>query len=595
MRKKWQNLPLKLRMMSLLVVGWLIPIAIISIVMTVSVSSRLDGKMQENVSISMARAVASVGEGLEEVRRTSRNATYFGVVKAQYDEYVRTFDSQALYDSISLYLAQQYRYDPLLEGAIIFLTKEPERFYSTYSSGTAYNNISRFEAEHLPEVLEISKELDTGMMLYEAEDSLYLIRNLVDSSYRPYAMIALEINKDMVFGQMDSVWGYEKAGIYLDGKLIYGEDIEAVAAKAGHTSREGVVIIRHHGDYAAYSTVNEDIGNLTFAVELNDDLIHSEQRVGYYVLILVVISVIPLALVVFSFFDKMVSKPVEELVKAADEISKENYGYSISTDGGSRDLNYLNQAFNEMSAKLKTQFETIYLEELAVRDANIKALQSQINPHFINNTLEIINWEARLNGVYKVSAMIEALSTMLNATLNRKNDLTISLSEELEYVDAYLYVISERMGSRLEIRKEIDESLLKESIPRLIAQPIVENAVEHGIKTSASGYIVIRIYARNEYMFIEIRNSGIMSDEDKATVERLLSEENTGNERAVNVGIKNVNRRLKLMYGDTCGLTIKNEGDETVNLLTFKREGYNEEDNVGGTVDSTDSDCSLRR
>ena len=161
-------------------------------------------------------------------------------------------------------------------------------------------------------------------------------------------------------------------------------------------------------------------------------------------------------------------------------------------------------------------------------------------------------------------------------------------------MDAYLYVISERMGSRLEIRKEIDETLLKEPIPRLIAQPIVENAVEHGIKTSASGYIVIKVYAVNRYMYIEIRNSGNMSEEDKANVERLLSEEKTGAERSVNVGIKNVNRRLKLMYGDTCGLSVKNEGDETVNLLTFLREGFNEENITDSAVDGSDTDSGMR-
>ena len=112
--------------------------------------------------------------------------------------------------------------------------------------------------------------------------------------------------------------------------------------------------------------------------------------------------------------------------------------------------------FNTMSLKLKDQFEKIYVEEIALRDANIHALQSQINPHFLNNTLEIINWEARMDGNEQVSKMIEALSTMLGATLNREKRDQISLKEELEYVDAYLYIIECRFRDRFECTRTIE-------------------------------------------------------------------------------------------------------------------------------------------
>lgn len=88
-------------------------------------------------------------------------------------------------------------------------------------------------------------------------------------------------------------------------------------------------------------------------------------------------------------------------------IEEGKFGYQIEMKGNSKEFAYLTDAFNSMSAKLKYQFETIYSEELALKDARIMALQSQINPHFLNNTLEIINWEARINENYKVSQMIE--------------------------------------------------------------------------------------------------------------------------------------------------------------------------------------------
>ena len=109
-----------------------------------------------------------------------------------------------------------------------------------------------------------------------------------------------------------------------------------------------------------------------------------------------------------------------------------------------------------MSGQLQSQFEHIYREELALRDARIMALQSQINPHFLNNTLEIINWEARMAGDVKVCGMLEALSTILTAAMDRDKRATVHLSQELMYVDAYLYIIKERLGKRLTVHKQID-------------------------------------------------------------------------------------------------------------------------------------------
>ena len=111
------------------------------------------------------------------------------------------------------------------------------------------------------------------------------------------------------------------------------------------------------------------------------------------------------------------------------------------------EMGALIDTFNHMSGSLEESFNRIYVEEIAQRDATLKALQSQNNPHFLNNTLEIINWKARLSGNEEVSEMIGALSVMMNATMNRDNEMFVPLSEELCYVDAYLTIIRQRFGS----------------------------------------------------------------------------------------------------------------------------------------------------
>lgn len=206
-----------------------------------------------------------------------------------------------------------------------------------------------------------------------------------------------------------------------------------------------------------------------------------------------------------------------------------------------------------MSAELRNQFDRLYLEQQATQRAKIKALESQINPHFLNNTLEIINWEARLAGDDRVSAMIEALSTMLNAALDRDGRTQIPLSEELGYVDAYLYIIRERLGESFVTEKQIDERLLPTRIPRLILQPIVENAVEHDITPRRGGKLSVRAYREKESVVLEVEHDGTMTAGDREKVRLLLSEEDPEGAR---VGLRNVSERLRLIYGERASITI---------------------------------------
>ena len=288
-----------------------------------------------------------------------------------------------------------------------------------------------------------------------------------------------------------------------------------------------------------------------------------------YIGVIVLIFMIPLVMMVIIFFNRKVTKPIKSLVEAAHKITNKKYGFQVTKLSSSYEFDYLGNVFNEMSLELQYQFEQIYMEELALRDAKIKALQSQINPHFLNNTLEIINWEARLGGNQRVSGMIEALSTMLNATMNRKNQHVIPLEEELSYVDSYLYIIRQRFQGKIEVVKNIDEQLLTYEVPRLIIQPIVENAIEHGTSTLRQGKIIISIYEDMEDIVVDIEDNGTLTDQDIKKINQILNSEGVlGSETSLNLGIRNVNQRLRILYGERYGLTINtNQNNHTVSRI----------------------------
>lgn len=238
-----------------------------------------------------------------------------------------------------------------------------------------------------------------------------------------------------------------------------------------------------------------------------------------------------------------------------------------------QEFEYLMHSFDGMSRQVKELFECIYDEKLARKDAQIQALQAQINPHFLNNTLEMINWQARLDGNAVISKMIEALGTVLNYRINRSNVKEIHLAEELQCTEAYFYIMSIRFGQRLKIEKEIDESLLYIMVPPLILQPIVENAIVHGVETVRNGVIHLCVYHDETSVYLEVRNTGKkLSDEEKARMQAILDGDDSQipkhQGRHTSIGIQNVNKRVKLVYGEEYGLTIE-QNEEPVTITTI--------------------------
>ena len=153
---------------------------------------------------------------------------------------------------------------------------------------------------------------------------------------------------------------------------------------------------------------------------------------GYpFVVAGMLLFLVPLLLILLRVFNRNVTKPIADMMEGADQIETGNLGYQIKEEPENLEFKYLMESFNQMSERLKYQFDHIYEEEIALRDARIMALQSHINPHFMNNTLEIINWEARLGGNEKVSRMIEALATLMDAAMDRKKRTFVPLSEEM--------------------------------------------------------------------------------------------------------------------------------------------------------------------
>ena len=146
---------------------------------------------------------------------------------------------------------------------------------------------------------------------------------------------------------------------------------------------------------------------------------------------------------------------------------------------------------------------------------------------------------------------------MLDAALDRDGRTQIALSEELVYVDAYLYIIHERLGEGFRVHKQISPEVLDQVIPRLILQPIVENAVEHDITARRGGDLWVRAYRTEREMVLEVEHDGTMTEADRENIRKLLSGSPADAGQGTQVGLRNVSQRLALIYGDRGSLTVE--------------------------------------
>ncbi len=571
------TLSLQWQIIIMLAICWVVPLLIATIITLYFLSSNINKQIEKTVEISVESAVDMANTNLYSCIAASREASYVETLKGAYKTYFTIGDEWQLYHTTTDFLTHQYQYNNRFYSTVLYYAFDESRLYWAYQNSNSTNyedTVKGFPEDSLPILAEEALTIDTATKFTTIDGRLYMIRNLVDvyNEYKTYATLIMDINIDTIFGGIIDIWNYEDCSIYVNKSLVMGNGngiIEDALFSNEVTKNE---YFTHDGK--GYMVITDYIEGqrIDYVIALAADVFVSSEGAIHLIAIIWFFLTLPLIVVIFYFFSRFIAKPIHALIFAVKKIEQEEYGYQIDEGRFQQDFGFLAVGFNKMSRKLKKQFEQIYLEELALKDAKMNALQSQINPHFLNNTLEIINWEARMKKNDKVSGMIESLSIMLEATMNRNGDRIIPLEEELRYVDAYLFIIAQRFGKRLVITKEIDCELLECKVPKLIIQPIIENAVEHGIYAQSVGNIHLRIYREGHNMMIQIIDNGSLTEEDSKKIKLLLNDhKNHEHLGETSIGIRNVNSRLQIIYGEEYKLTIKSDKENnTVSTIVVK-------------------------
>lgn len=273
---------------------------------------------------------------------------------------------------------------------------------------------------------------------------------------------------------------------------------------------------------------------------------------GYLILILV--PILPL----LTWISKIVGKPIEDMIQDFKKVETE--GLEVSPRRHQiKEFDELFIEFSSMNQKLKKSIKDLKREQRHKRDAELNALQSQINPHFFYNTLDMVNWMAISKGYKEISVVVVRLSRLFRISLSKGNAL-IRLNKEVEHAGLYIQIQQARFYQSFSYEEDVDPALLDCFVPKICIQPFVENSIVHGFDTSSNTDSKIKISAKkvDELSFLlMIEDNGKGLDEDSLDLDSKVESE-TESLVLSGYGVKNVNERVKMYFGPAYGVSVRN-------------------------------------
>lgn len=286
-------------------------------------------------------------------------------------------------------------------------------------------------------------------------------------------------------------------------------------------------------------------------------------------IILLIIAAVMLLFYIFShYFLKNIIHPVNDIIQGLKVVQTGDLDVHIAPKGQS-EIRVMIHSFNQMVRQLKVLIKENEQQQLKKQEAEMRALQSQINPHFLVNSLSSIRFMAQVSRFEGIRKMAEALIKILSCSF-RSNQSTYTIREELEMLDSFIFLMSIRYSDGFQLEKEVDNRCLEYHIPRLILQPLVENSIVHAFTEQEDiGIIKVLVYEEQEWVYLIVEDNGKGISE--AQKERIFNQKEQ--EDNYSIGIRNVYTRLQLNYGENSVFSIDSKkGSYTKIKIALKRK-----------------------
>ena len=261
-----------------------------------------------------------------------------------------------------------------------------------------------------------------------------------------------------------------------------------------------------------------------------------------------------------SYISSRITVPIRNLERSVNEIERGNLNTVVDAQG-SYEIRHLSQSVQSMARQIQVLMADVVSEHEKKRRQEFDTLQSQINPHFLYNTLDIIVWMIENEKPDQAVKVVTALARFFRISLSRGRSI-ITVRDELEHVRNYLMIQNMRFKNRFTYTIEAEEEILDLASLKLMLQPLVENAIYHGMEfMDGDGEIMVRAWREDKELYFQVEDNGLGMTQEQ--IKRLFSDQpHTGSSRGSGIGVKNVNERIRLYFGGEYGLSIESEPDE---------------------------------
>lgn len=384
-----------------------------------------------------------------------------------------------------------------------------------------------------------------------------------------YGLLCMNF-RDINLAQITETGNASDTGTFVvdtDGMLVasgnedrigtYIDYMDELRGDKGEFEKDGNLYIYHKVDDWNFYVVNS-VAKMA---------LYSSSFRTIFVMIAVLAVILMISIRVVRKIIGTVYYPLNKVVKKMDDVASGSLKTRINVENMGEDFTKLAVGFNTMMEEIQVLMEQVKLEQHQIEQIRFNALQSQIQPHFLYNTLECIHWQAIADGNQEISTLVKALAKYYRICLSKGEDF-IPLHVELEHIRNYLIIQNIRYDNIIESVFEIDEEVTDTMIPKLTLQPLVENSIYHGmkIKEGKKGILFVSVKKKEDKVLITVSDTGTGMEEDKIHEMNLLLKQY---DDSFGYGVRNVNKRIELFYGTEYGLHyLKNEsGGVTVEIL----------------------------
>lgn len=387
--------------------------------------------------------------------------------------------------------------------------------------------------------------------------------------------LIVHMNSDILGNVLQSVNSNEyQQCLIIDNnkKIIYHPDSDYIGTQYREarvsellTMENGYMESLSEKGYLVFST-SAVTGWSVISVVDNKYIMDSINRLRLFLILTAVFCVV-LSVYFASYISKTISDPVARLQRKMYQVGEGDFDIRAST-GASDEIGQLTLSFDKMVERTKQLIENVYQSEIYQKEAELNALQAQINPHFLYNTLQTIDMMAEEEGADEISDACQALSKIFRYSINRGQEF-VHVQDEIVHIENYMLIQKLRFGSKLEVRYDIQNECRELYIVKLLIQPMVENAVVHGIENVLDKcYVTIRVYRKEDCLYAEVEDNGTgiapgqlmeLNEKLARSAEQKMVHEVDYVKNHRSIGLENTNARIKLYFGQEYGITITSE------------------------------------